>query len=56
MHIFGHHSGTMSWQEDLGKIPNCLNGIPNENLGLEKENEQYFFACIYMNKKIFIIG
>ena len=47
---------TMCWQEDLGKFPNCLNSIPNENLGLKKENKQNFIFQVYMNKKIFIIG
>ena len=43
----------MSWHEDLGKFPNCLNSIPNENLGLKKENEQNFFACMYETKNLY---
>ena len=50
-----YHHFTVCWHEDLGKFPNCLNSIPNENLGLKKENKQ-FFLQVYMKKKFFIIG
>ena len=43
----------MSPHEDIGKFPNCLNSIPNENLGLKKENKQYFFASIYEQKNLY---
>ena len=46
-HYFVVVSGTVCWHEDLGKFPNCLNSIPNENLGLKKENKQNFF-CKYI--------
>ena len=46
-------SRTVGPHEDLGKFPNCLNSIPNENLGLKKENEQYFFASMYGEKKLY---
>ena len=38
---------TVGPHEDIGKFPNCLNSIPNEYLGLKKENEQKFF-CKYV--------
>ena len=41
------YQDTVGPHEDIGKFPNCLNSIPNENLGLKKENEQNFFASIY---------
>ena len=44
---YGYVHSTVCWQEDLGKFPNCLNSIPNENLGLKKENKQNFF-CKYI--------
>ena len=44
---------TVGAHEDIGKFPNCLNSIPNENLGLKKENEQYFFASMYGEKKLY---
>ena len=44
---------TVSWHEDLGKFPNCLNSIPDENLGLKKENEQKFFLQLCMDKKLY---
>ena len=47
---------TMCWQEDLGKFPNCLNSIPNENLGLKKENEQYVFWKYVWTKKSLLLG
>ena len=41
---------TVGPHEDIGKFPNCLNSIPNEYLGLKKENEQKIF-CKYVWKK-----
>ena len=35
---------TVCWHEDLGKFPNWINRIPNENSSLKKENEQKFFG------------
>ena len=43
----------MGPHEDIGKFPNCLNSIPNENLGLKKENEQIFFASMYEKKILY---
>ena len=45
--------GTVGPHEDIGKFPNCLKGIPNENLGLKKENGQKFFASIYKEKNLY---
>ena len=47
---------TVSPHEDIGKFPNCLNSIPNENLGLKKENEQYFFCKYLWRKKTLLLG
>ena len=41
---------TVGPHEDIGKFPNGLSSIPNENLGLKKENEQKNF-CKYVWKK-----
>ena len=41
---------TVGPHEDIGKFPNCLISIPNEYLGLKKENEQKIF-CKYVWKK-----
>ena len=43
----------MCWHEDLGKFPNCLNSMSNENLVLKKENEQNFFASVYVQKNVY---
>ena len=51
-HLFSYPY-TVCWQEDLGKFPNCLNSIPNENLGLKKENEQNFFCKYVWRKKLY---
>ena len=40
-------TGYSTQHEDIGKFPNCLNSIPNENVGLMKENKQNFF-CKYV--------
>ena len=46
----------MSWQEDLGKFPNCPNTITNENLGLKKENEQKFFCkCVWTKESLLVL-
>ena len=46
---------TTDTHEDLGKFPNCLNSIPNENLGLKKENDQKFFCKYVWTKKSLLV-
>ena len=60
----------MSWQEDLGKFPNCLNGILNDILEPKKESrevwytkskvgipnlKEMFFIKELLSKKIFLV-
>ena len=45
----------MGPHEDIGKFPNCLNSIPNENLGLKKENDQKNFCKYVWTKKCLLM-
>ena len=47
---------TVGLHEDIGKFSNCLNSIPNKNLGLKKENEQKLFCKYLWRKKTLLLG
>ena len=44
---------TVGPHEDIGKFSNCLNSIPNEYLGLKKENEQKIFCKYVWEKNVY---
>ena len=54
--ISNTYYATVGPHEDIEKFPNCLNSIPNENLGLKKENGQNFSAKMYGQKKPLLLG
>ena len=46
---------TVGPHEDIAKFPNCLNSIPNENLGLKKENGHKIFCKYVWIKKCLLM-